>query len=48
MELVPVVLGAGKTLFGSLNATPVQFEGPIEVVAGTGVTHLRYRVAPRR
>jgi len=44
IELVPVVLGAGKPLFGELGATPVQFDGPITIVAGTGVTHLRYRV----
>ncbi|TCP54117.1 dihydrofolate reductase [Tamaricihabitans halophyticus] len=44
VELVPVVLGAGKTLFGELSATPVQFDGPVTVVHGTGVTHLRYRV----
>ena len=44
IELVPVVLGAGKPLFPELSATPVQFEGPIAVVEGTGVTHLRYRV----
>lgn len=44
VELVPVVLGAGKTLFGELGTTPVQFDGPIAVVEGTGVTHLRYRV----
>jgi dihydrofolate reductase len=44
VELVQVVLGSGKTLFGELAATPVQFEGPIAVVQGTGVTHLRYRV----
>ena len=44
VELVPVLLGGGKTLFGELAATPVQFDGPIAVVQGTGVTHLRYRV----
>jgi RibD C-terminal domain len=44
IELVPVVLGAGTPLFPELSATPVQFEGPIAVVEGTGVTHLRYRV----
>ncbi|MFG2332658.1 dihydrofolate reductase family protein [Streptomyces sp. NPDC048604] len=44
VELVPVVLGGGKTLFGELAGTPVQFEGPVAVVQGTGVTHLRYRV----
>jgi dihydrofolate reductase len=42
VELVPVVLGGGKTLFGEIG--PVQFEGPTTVVQGTGVTHLRYRV----
>lgn len=44
VELVPVVLGGGKTLFGELGTAPVQFDGPIAVVEGTGVTHLRYRV----
>jgi dihydrofolate reductase len=44
IELVPVVLGGGKTLFGELDAVPVQFDGPTTVVEGTGVTHLRYRV----
>jgi dihydrofolate reductase len=44
VELVPVVLGSGKTLFGELDAAPVQFEGPIAVVEGTGVTPLRYRI----
>ncbi|SDW75193.1 Dihydrofolate reductase [Amycolatopsis xylanica] len=44
VELVPVVLGAGKPLFAELSGAPVQFEGPHTVVQGTGVTHLRYRV----
>ncbi|MEU6882425.1 dihydrofolate reductase family protein [Streptomyces sp. NPDC046712] len=44
VELVPVLLGGGKTLFGELGAVPVQFEGPTAVVEGTGVTHLRYQV----
>ena len=44
VELVQVVLGSGKTLFGELATAPVQFEGPTVVVEGTGVTHLRYRV----
>jgi dihydrofolate reductase len=44
IELVPVVLGRGKTLFGELGIGPVQFDGPTAVVEGDGVTHLRYRV----
>ena len=44
VELVPVVLGGGAALFAELGATPVQLEGPIAVIEGTGVTHLRYRV----
>jgi dihydrofolate reductase len=44
VELVPVVLGSGTPLFAGLSATPVQFEGPIAVVEGLGVTHIRYRV----
>ena len=43
IELVPVVLGAGKHLFEGLK-TPKQFEGPTSIVEGKGVTHLRYRV----
>ena len=44
VELVPGVLGAGTPLFADLQTAPVEFEGPILVVEGIGVTHLRYRV----
>ncbi len=44
VELVPVILGAGTPLFADLGSPPVEFEGPILVVEGIGVTHLRYRV----
>lgn len=47
VDLVPVVLGAGTRLFADLGAVPVQLEGPISVVEGTGVTHIRYRVTAR-
>jgi dihydrofolate reductase len=44
VDLVPVVLGAGTPLFADLRSGPVEFEGPVRVVEGAGVTHLRYRV----
>ncbi|GIG85133.1 dihydrofolate reductase family protein [Plantactinospora endophytica] len=44
IELVPVVLGSGTPLFADLAAVPAQFDGPVKVVEGAGVTHLRYRV----
>ena len=44
VELVPVILGAGTPLFADFRSPPVEFEGPIMVVEGIGVTHLRYRV----
>ena len=43
IDLVPVLLGAGVRLFEHLGVAPIALE-IIDVVEGTGVTHLRYRV----
>jgi dihydrofolate reductase len=42
--LVPVLLGGGTPFIGGPGLTPVQLEGPISVVEGTGVTHIGYAV----
>jgi dihydrofolate reductase len=44
VDLVPVLLGGGTPFFEQLGTAPVPLEGPVAVQAGTGVTHLRYRV----
>ena len=44
VDLVPVLLGGGTPFFGGLASAPVQLDGPLSVVEGTGVTHLRYAV----
>jgi dihydrofolate reductase len=44
VDLVPVLLGAGTPFFGQLASAPVELEGPVSVVEGTDVTHLRYVV----
>ena len=46
VELVPVVLG-GDAAVRRARRHAVQFEGPVAVVEGAGVTHLRYRVQSR-
>jgi dihydrofolate reductase len=44
IDLVPVLLGAGTPFFEQLKSAPVELEGPLSVVEGVDVTHLRYRV----
>jgi dihydrofolate reductase len=44
VDLVPVLLGGGTSYFSELRRVPVELEGPISVVEGADVTHLRYRV----
>lgn len=44
VDLVPVLLGDGIPYFDQLKGAPVELEGPVSVIEGTGVTHLRYRV----
>jgi dihydrofolate reductase len=43
VKLVPVLLGDGVRMFGSLPAAPVELGNP-EVCQGNGVTHLYYDV----
>ena len=43
LNVAPVLLGAGVRLFENLGVTPVDLE-QLSVVAGHGVTHLRYRI----
>jgi dihydrofolate reductase len=44
VDLVPVLLGGGTPLFDRVKSAPISLEGPISVVEGKSVTHLRYRV----
>jgi hypothetical protein len=44
VHLVPVLLGGGVRLFDLLGADPVELVRDRVVEAGSGVTHLRYRV----
>jgi dihydrofolate reductase len=46
VNLVPVLLGQGIRLFDHLRDTPLKLQDP-QVIAGSGVTHLYYRVKPR-
>jgi dihydrofolate reductase len=47
VDLIPVLLGGGTPFFDQLRDAPVELEGPLSVVEGTDVTHLRYRVRYR-
>jgi dihydrofolate reductase len=44
IDLVPVLLGGGTPFFDQLKSVPVVLDGPVSVVEGDAVTHLRYRV----
>jgi dihydrofolate reductase len=44
VHLVPVLLGSGVRLFDLLGGGPVELVRDRVVEAGSGVTHLRYRV----
>lgn len=46
VDLVPVLLGEGIRFFDHLSNAPVKLEDP-DIIEGTGVTHLYYRVTPR-
>jgi dihydrofolate reductase len=46
VKVVPVLLGNGIQLFGTLAGDPVELDDP-EVIQGNGVTHLHYNVAKR-
>jgi dihydrofolate reductase len=43
IDLVPVLLGAGIRLFEGLGTGPIELERT-RLVAGSGVTHLHFRV----
>jgi dihydrofolate reductase len=44
VDLVPVLLGDGTPFFSGLGTKPVELDGPVSVIEGRDVTHLRYRV----
>jgi dihydrofolate reductase len=43
MDVAPVVFGSGRRYFGSVDAQHL-LEGPVDVIQGDRVLHLRYRV----
>lgn len=44
VDLAPVLLGGGRPFFDAVGGAPYALEGPVSVVQGDRVTHLRYRV----
>ena len=44
VDLVPVLLGGGTPFFEQVKGAPIELEGPVSIVDGREVTHLRYRV----
>ena len=44
VDLAPVLLGGGTPFLDQLANAPITLDGPLSVVEGKGVTHLRYRV----
>jgi dihydrofolate reductase len=44
IDLVPVLLGGGTPMFDQVKTGPLSLDGPVSVVEGKAVTHLRYRV----
>jgi dihydrofolate reductase len=44
VDLAPVLLGGGRPFFDTVAGAPYPLEGPVSVVQGERVTHLRYRV----
>jgi len=44
VDLAPVLLGGGRPFFDTVAGAPYALEGPVSVVQGERVTHLRYRV----
>lgn len=46
LHVVPVLLGAGRRLWDNLGSSPITLE-PVRMLAGNGVTHLKYRITGR-
>jgi dihydrofolate reductase len=44
VDLAPVLLGGGRPFFDQVAGAPYALEGPVSVVQGERVTHLRYRL----